>query len=300
MNKNLILEKKSVSDDIIAITTAIYDEIKNDFDKVKLCLSTPYGIEFKENVIRVPLNEINEKLGNLTVHYVIYFFDSKEEQDYILSRTKLQLNSQYDDRSGVLTMVTSYFPSGFAEDTEGIIYHEVTHFYQYAMGMEKRVDLYKRMYDYIDGGNNDIDAYYVALALYYTFPHEQDAFAHEFYSLVCQRDGNMSIDEYTEYGHAKHAYEIVKHNYKGNKYMLSAIKSLGYNVKDYLQRLHYGLKRFEKKLYNVLIRYEVDKREQEMTSEQRMKMNIKIGTKYLLEGKPYVFPKRKYEHFFEF
>ena len=301
MNKKLLQEKNSVSDQVIAITNKIYDEIRNDFNNIELFLSQVYGMqEVKENVIRVPLDDIEEGLGNLTVKYTVYLAgenDDLETMDRILGE---KANSQYDDTTDIMTIVTTFQKDHFAPDTEGIIYHEVTHFYQYRMGMKKRVDLYKKVKDYIDEGTNDIDGYYVALALYYTFPHEQDAFAHEFYSLLVQSDGKMEINDYNNYHWAKHAYDIVKNNYKGNQTMTNAIGDLGYSIKDYFLRLHYGIKRFERKLHNVVIRYEIDRRENQMTTEQRVKRNIKIGCKYLMEGREFFFPERKYEHFFEF
>ena len=301
MSKKLLQEKKSVSDQVIAITDKIYSDIINDFGKTETYLSKPYGmLEFKTNIIRVSLANIDEKLGNLTVRYTVYLAEKDDDIRTMERLLKEKGNSQYDDETGVMTIVTTFQNGRFAHDTEGIIYHEVTHFYQYRMGMKKRVSLYKKMHDYIDAGEENIDHYYVALALYYTFPHEQDAFAHEFYSLLIKKNGNLEIEEYEPYYWAKHSYDIVKRYYKGNKDMIDTIEDLGYTIKDYFLRLHYGLKRFEKKLNNVLIRYEVDQREKQMTIEQRAKRNIKIGCKYLTEGRAFFFPKRKYEHFFEF
>ena len=301
MIKKLLQEKNSVSEDVIAITDKIYSEICDDFEKTETFLSKTYGFqEVKENIIRVSLTDIDERLGNLTVRYTVYLAEKDDDIKTMEKFLREKANSQYDDETGVMTIATIFQNGNFVPDTEGIIYHEVTHFYQYRLGMEKRVSLYGKMHDYIDAGDDNVDAYYVALALYYTFPHEQDAFAHEFYSLLLKNNGDLDIEKYEHYRWAKYASNIVKRHYKGDNDMVNTIKDLGYSVKDYFLRLHYGLKRFERKLTNVLIRYEVDQKEKEMTIEQRVKRNIKIGCKYLTEGKEYFFPKRKYEHFFEF
>ena len=88
--------------------------------------------------------------------------------------------------------------------------------------------------------------YYVALALYYTFPHEQDAFTHQFYK---GEDGR--IENFEPFKNCKKAFEIVKNNYAENKEMQKAIHELGYSFKSYFKRLHFGIKRFEHKLLNV-------------------------------------------------
>ena len=138
----------------------------------------------------------------------------------------------------------------FAEN----ILHEITHLYQYGMGMKKRVNLYNDVIKLC--GNTDSIAQAVGRTVYYTFKHEQDAMVHQFYGNLLQTKTNEDFEniceDNSEYGNALDYLYVVNNNKDDAK---RYIQQLGFSFEQYNKRIYFSYKRFKQKLYNAYILY---------------------------------------------
>lgn len=245
MTKLLFKEEKSISRDITRLAQDIEKCIIEDLPNIEERFNKYYQCLFKTNTFQLFFQDEYPFLRDVILEYVVYLVNDKEAYDFLTKKMHIDLNSSYDDLNNKLTIVTCFVNNKPITDFSESIIHEITHMYQYNIGMNKKRDLYNTMLNMLSNDTN-IDRYYVALALYYTFPHEQDAFTHQFYK---GEDG--TVENFKPFKIFKKAFEIVKNNYMTNKEMQKAIHELGYSFKSYFKRLHFGLKRFEHKLLNV-------------------------------------------------
>ena len=243
--KLLFTEEKSISRDIAKLAQDIENCIIEDLPNIDEEFNKYYQCLFKTNTFNLSFQDEFPFLEDVILKYVVYLVDDKDMYDFLTQKIRIDLNSSYDDLNNKLTIVTCFINGKPIADFSESIIHEITHMYQYNIGMDKKRSLYDTMVDMLSDGSN-IDRYYVALALYYTFPHEQDAFTHQFY-----KGEDSNIENFEPFKNFNKAFEIVRNNYRTNKAMQNGIHELGYSFKSYFKRLHFGLKRFERKLNNV-------------------------------------------------
>lgn len=271
--QKLITERHSVSDKVKTLSDFIFDKIKEDLPNREMCRSIFDGIKVKEGSIVCDLFEIGPQFDNVQLHYTIYF--PKDDIDIRLLNEKYlpQLNSSYDNETNELVIVTWIYKGEFAYDAESSVYHELTHLYQYRMGMEKRVSLYDAVIELQNNKKIPSYARYVGLAIYYTFPHEQDAFTHQYYALL--KDGyDIKPTEFGYFKRFKDIYEILL-DYQDNGFVLDAIKSLGFSISSFFQRLDYSLKRFQKKLTNACTLNYYEEKEEQISETVKFETDLK-------------------------
>ena len=243
--KLLFTEEKSISRDIAKLAKDIENCIIEDSQTMKSKYSTAYRRQFKTNTFMLSFQDDFPFLKDIKLTYIIYMANNEEEAE-TFEKMGVTLNSSYDDATNEME-ITSYFIKGRPSlDFSESIIHEITHMYQYNKGMDKRRNLYDLVVDMASDKTNEYRRI-VGLALYYTFPHEQDSFIHQFYTH--SKDGE--IETFQPYKALSDLTAIIKNNYKTNKFTQDAIHELGYTFKQYFKRLHFGLKRFERKLNNV-------------------------------------------------
>ena len=241
--KLLFTEEKSISKVIAKLAKDIKDCIIDDMRHVKERYGDTYTCQYKTNSFKLSFQDEFPFLRDVTLTYVIYLLKNEEELED-MKKLGVSLNSSYDDATNKLE-ITSYFIKGNPSlDFSESIMHELTHMYQYNKGMDKRRSLYDIVVDMASDNRNEF-RYNVGLALYYTFPHEQDAFVHQFYT------NGGDIEDFNPYVTFKTLIERIKKNYKTNKFTQRAIHELGFSYKAYFKRLHFSLKRFKRKLRNV-------------------------------------------------
>lgn len=246
----LLKEKKSISDIIVKLTKEIHDCIIDDMQNVEELFSTHERCLFKTNIFKLSFQDEFPFLNDVVLHYTIYLPYDIDQYYSLKEYGRVEQNSSYDSKTNQLNITTCFFDGNPTSDFSESIIHEITHMYQYNKGMNKRVDLYDKVVEMYNDIQN-ISRQRVALALYYTFPHEQDAFTHQFY----KKGGNQSVETFFPYLTLKHEFLKLKQEYKNNKDIQSAIHELGFKCKDYFKRLHFSLKRFERKLQNVKDHY---------------------------------------------
>ena len=124
--------------------------------------------------------------------------------------------------------------------------------------LKKRVNLYDAAVTLCRTGNEVAQA--VGRTVYYTFAHEQDAMAHQFYGNLLQTKTNERFEDIceknTEYGNALDYLYIVNNNKEEAK---QYIKQIGFTIEQYNKRIYFGYKRFKQKLYNAYLFYNFQK-----------------------------------------
>lgn len=253
-----LLEYKSISDDVVALGNYIGDAIINDAKKKNKIASEQTYQYFIENTFHINANNFLRGGDVLTVNYIMYFVKTKEGYEILVNGLGQKSNSEADEETNTIKIVSAFIGNDVAYDFYETIYHELEHLHQYSMGMEKRKTLYQKTMDLLNRGRNDINGYYVGLCCYFSFKHEQDAFVHQFYAKLHQNDkkGDFenALKSYQPYQTMVNAYNVlVKH--KSNKYIMGAINYLGYQRRDFIKFVNYRLKRFKTKLLNAYDRF---------------------------------------------
>lgn len=264
--KKIILEKKSISDDVVSVSNEVGQEILRHTLTQKQKISKDHMTKFVEGGFNMRIDGFLKGGNILTVEYIMYFVESKELYNALNSMLRQNANSEADEETNTVKIVSGFINGEPSSDFWETIHHEVEHLYQYGMGMKKRKGLYCRMRELIDRGENDINGYYAGLCCYYTFKHEQDAFVHQFYSFLNQKGDNnsfeMSINNFTPYQVFATAYDVLIDN-QDKPQMMDAINYLGYTRKKFIDLVYYRFKRFENKLLNAYRRYKCDKVEKD-------------------------------------
>lgn len=279
----VIKESNSISSIVKNMSEYVFDKIKNDLPTQQLytCKYTPKRY-FKENEIQVDLSAFDNNFGTITVAYTVYIADNAEDFANLARYEMATLNSGFDNETNTMYITTYMDSNGILEDdVEGSIFHEFTHMYQYAMGLKKRENLYDTVKDIIEKPTLGEISYYTAVALYFTFPHEQDAFVHQYYAQY-KENRNLSIDEFSYYRDFVTIINIVKNN-KKSKPFIQTVKKLGYTPKTYFTRLKFGLKRFRKKLSNAQKAIHLGEMYSRLSNEAKMKIILEHT---LRENKP--------------
>lgn len=254
-----IQETKSISNDVVNLSDLIADKILRQVPLKQTQVSKINGALFVEGeFIQNVYSEING-IDKLTVHYILYRFENKGEYNQWLRTVSINnepkhYNSYVDYEEKYLQIVSAYIGNVIMTDFAENILHEITHLYQYGMGMKKRVNLYNDVIKLC--GNNDSIAQAVGRTVYYTFKHEQDAMVHQFYGNLLQTQTNKDFEniceDNSEYGNALDYLYVVNDNKDDAK---RYIQQLGFSFEQYNKRIYFSYKRFKQKLYNAYILY---------------------------------------------
>lgn len=115
--------------------------------------------------------------------------------------------------------------------------------------------------------------------VYYTFIHEQDAFAHQFYGLISSEQMEGSFEELVGYLEVYNDFKRCRSYYKNmvnrdRKTASELLKYLGMTFEDFNKRIHFGGKRFYNKLYRVYLRHSYEMSQVGMSFETMQKAMI--------------------------
>ena len=264
-HRQYIIEWKSVNDDVKEVAEAIskmmWDKSRNDSPMLDRELLVPFiSGEFPFRM------EGQFGIDKIEVCYRLYFFDSVDDYNRLYDRIG---NSEYDEESKRLTirggLVEGYFNYTITQE----IYHELNHAFEYGMGMEKREDLYEKAVSMANDKDSDEFSRSICKLVYYTFSHEQDTFAHQFYGLIHSEGLDddfdvliMNFPIYRDFYNCK-SYVKGEMNKNVNKFK-SVLSYLGLDVEQFNKRIYFGAKRLKKKLHNVYIRHMYELRNGQM------------------------------------
>lgn len=258
-----IVEEKSINSDIVNLSDLIADKILKQAPLKQTQISKINGALFVEGeFIQNVYGEI-KGINELTVHYILYRFENKGEyrqwlRTVISNDESEHYNNYADYNEKYIQIVSGYIGDIIMTDFAENILHEITHLYQYGMGLKKRVNLYDAAVILCRTDNEVAQA--VGRTVYYTFAHEQDAMVHQFYGNLLQTKTNERFEDIcennTEYGNALDYLYIVNNNKEEAK---QYIKRLGFTIEQYNKRIYFGYKRFKQKLYNAYLFYNSQK-----------------------------------------
>ena len=266
-HKQYIAEWKSINEDVKILSDYIAAAIWEDSQNLKPYLDKKNLKPFIKGNIIVDVNSCFKddkkhfEINKLDVKYIMYLVDSYDEYYNSLEHNSW---SSYEDRT--MTIVFAVIEGKVHPEFLSDIYHEVEHLFQYGMGMQKRIDLYDAIVEELQNNNNTELQKAMCRLIYYTFSHEQDAFANQFYAFLKTNKPTISFDELlytsTEYVHfyndlMHYNHNINKNRDEGNE----LLQKLGMTFEQFNKRIHFGGKRLKNKLKNVYDRHQYELKE---------------------------------------
>lgn len=259
--KEILLEKKSINDSIVKVANEVCSEIIRRVNNGQKLKSNITYTDFSQGSFQVKIKNFLKGGDILTINYTIYFVETIESYNILIGNLGENANSEADSDTNTIRIVSGFIAGKPSSDLYQTLYHELTHLYQYGMGMKRRNELYDKANELALKGNNDINSCYVGYCAYYSFKHEQDAYAHQFYAYL-KNNGKRDKFEvlcngFPYYNFINNAFNIVV-KYQNNPDMIKAMNYLGYNKKDFIELIKYRKKRFNTKMHNAYLKYMED------------------------------------------
>ena len=259
---NFVQEWKSVSDDTVAIASSIGNEILKHASKQPKIISSENNVQFKEGDFPYTVNGLLGKIEELKVEYTIYFCTNEFEYDSLLQSGALTCDADYNDE--YITIVTAYVNDVLKKDFIDDIHHEINHLLQYGNGFTKsnRVNnLYDTVAKIAQDSNLSLNYRVPSLLIYYTFRHEVDSFASQFYSMIKRKYPKASeidtpegfkkcLKGFQPYNNLFNSIQIYNDNAKSDD-VLNGIKALPLNSETFELRIDKGVRRFMRKMRHV-------------------------------------------------
>lgn len=253
----LLKEEKSINKDVEKLADKITINISNDIkyrDNVRLSKVTHKY--YYENTLFIHTDGLIKGLEKVKVIYVIYVLDSKDEYYELIRMPNAteSIDSYSDYTKGEMRIVSAIIGTQMAKDFTSTIYHETLHLYQYGEGLQKRETLYDKVINKCHNGNGLEKT--IALCLYFSFKHEQDAMAHEFYAKLndVSFKGNFNTSlKYSQYYYFRDlSKELDEFKHKDIRKICA---EFGYTYPNLAKRFFFSLSRFKRKLHNAYTMY---------------------------------------------
>lgn len=262
VHKQYVNEWKSINDSTKKLSEYISKMIWNiSSEQTDMKLDRVLYVPFLSGEFDINLNDIlvDNAFGidSLNVVYYLYFYDDvyRYNKDY----AKIG-NSSYDNDTNTLTVKGGIIEGCFNFLITQEIWHELNHAFEYGNGLHKREELYSIVSKVMTNNQSSEIEKIVSRLLYYTFPHEQDAFVHQFYGLLSSQGIRGKFDElimkYTHYSSFitdKSRYSILKKDNKNN--VKEVIQEFGMKIPQFEKRIHFAKKRLYRKLRSAYERY---------------------------------------------
>lgn len=181
---------------------------------------------------RFGMNEIN-------VNYAMYFFRDDRDVDILIGGDGVlsdSSSSDFDEKR--FTIVSGFMYGKFYNDFMRNMYHEVNHLFEYANGMEKKVDLS---------------------------------------GMLIQNRPPSSFEELLKYTEYQYCINLIntfnlKHfdNEKG-----CIVNGTGLTWKQFSKRVHFGMKKMRRKMFNAFKRYRMEYAGKNTTVETIIRNELK-------------------------
>lgn len=288
MNEERTLnEEKSISKEVTDISRRIVSNIINHSAKQFMAVSPTLDWQYAEGNFDVDLSRYN--ISPIHVYYLIYKFESERDIPIFLKlNKKLSFDCSYDEETRQMVIITYVCNGYFAEDFEESVMHETTHMFQYGKGMEKRASLYKNAIDLMQSPQSSQLERYIGELLYHSFPHEQDAFVHQFFQHLFDAKG---VDNFHEALKVDKRYFrlAMMAKYVFNNLDDSIIEKIGFDRASFKRRIMTSLSRLKRKYRNAYTEF------MRQTSPRSIKewLNDYANKKRLLESLGYTIKDEK-------
>lgn len=256
INKEILLEEKSISEIVKQIAKYIIKQILSDIDNTEeYTISSVTYLRYFSNVLHFDLKQWIPSIDDLKLTYTIYTIQNDYNDLRRLTNVSLNCESEYKD--GTMTIVSYLINGKCSKDLYESVYHELTHIFQYSNGMSKNEVLYYK----IANNKNDNYSQSIGRVLYYTFKSEQDAFAHQFYASLFHNESNVStydaaIEHFYYYQDFVKTYQYLMNNIDE---LTQHLKYFNLTLNKFSDRCIKAKKRWNQKLYNAFRKYKLDK-----------------------------------------
>lgn len=284
-SKLKINEELSISNNVIKITDIIVNKSLTILPKLKLESSEKYRY-FKQTDFDISTENLIPNTSVLHINLFAYYFDDKE--DYIKHKSSINTNciSNFENKSiGLRLVMINGEPN---EEFNSSIQHEVNHIYQYANGATKNEDLYDRVTKVANNKQFGYNDRIIALALYFTFTTEQDAFTNQYFAFLKQNKVGYD-DIFCDFPEDKgNPYNYFLDLYNAicdiNINEAHLIKLFGITKKQLYLRLNNADKRIRNKLMKAAMRYEnFLKNEQQKHSDELIYFHDMRNLSFMME-----------------
>lgn len=259
---NFVDEWKSISDDTVAIASDIANEIIKDSEKCEKQVSSEHNILFKEGDFPYQVNGVLGKINELQVNYTIYYCENETMYQVLYNAGALICDADYYEEC--IDISTAYVNGVLKEDLIDDIHHEINHLLQYGNDFTKSDrtnNLYDTAVNIAQNTQYSMSYRVPSLLIYYTFRHEVDSFAAQFYSYIKRtynkasqidnQDGfSKCLNGFQPYKNLHNSILIYNDNSKSND-TINGIKALRINPDTFEFRIDKGVTRFMRKMRHV-------------------------------------------------
>lgn len=259
---NFVDEWKSISDDTVAIASDIANEIIKDSEKCEKQVSSEHNILFKEGDFPYQVNGVLGKINELQVNYTIYYCENETMYQVLYNAGALICDADYYEEC--IDISTAYVNGVLKEDLIDDIHHEINHLLQYGNNFTKSDrtnNLYDTAVNIAQNTQYSMSYRVPSLLIYYTFRHEVDSFAAQFYSYIKRtynkasqidnQDGfSKCLNGFQPYKNLHNSILIYNDNSKSND-TINGIKALRINPDTFEFRIDKGVTRFMRKMRHV-------------------------------------------------
>lgn len=150
---NIILEKSSINDSIVTLANAVCDEIIKRVENGQKLKSKITYSDFIQGSFQYKIENFLKGGNILTVNYTIYLVENEFEYHILVRDLGDSSNSEADSDTNTIRIVSGFIYGKPSSDLYETIYHELTHMYQYGMGMTRRNDLYDKAQELSNKGD---------------------------------------------------------------------------------------------------------------------------------------------------
>lgn len=227
-------------------------------------------------------------LEQFIVSYIVYYFDDEIEYEKFYKGNQEKLLSESDYEKNTIYYRFAIINDRIPKEFDGMIQHELSHFFQCCNGQAKNENLYKKITDVINNSKDKIDVN-IAFALYLTFNTEIDAFVNQYYAYLKQN--KIGIEEIINgfpNGEGSPYNQFVKfYNYvvDSEKYITDKhMKDIfGLNIEQIFKRLENADKRYKNKMMKVISLYKNKVFNKHISEVKNLNMSIAFGVRLNFE-----------------
>ena len=279
-----ISEWKSVSDNTVNLLNRISNEIIKQSKSSTKKISNIKSIPYKSGDFMFDVEGLLGDIDKIRVYYTIYFCDDERDYEYLTNGGNLYCSADYEDKYIVIT--TAYVGDNIQSDLIDDVNHEVNHLLQYANGASKNEDLYGKVVALCNDRNMSIIERSPALLMYYTFKHEEDSFAVQFYSFLKRfdtepnviMDFEEAINGFQIHKNVMNCYKMSNENINEDE-VITTIYLMGLSIKQWKLRTEKGIRRLRRKLHHAYERHVFEKNGR-MKFESLIKRDFNLFERY--------------------
>lgn len=228
------------------------------------------------------------KIDEFDVKYVAYYFDKvKSYQDFVKFNDD-RLSSETDIENNVINFRFCIINDKLPNEFDGVIQHELSHFFQNYNGQTKNEELYNRVVNIAKTSKNKSDKN-IAYALYLTFNTEIDAFVNQYYAYLKQNKINIHdvIDDFPNgkgnpYNNFDDYYNYVCdiEDSLDDNHMKQVF---GLNIEQIFKRLENADKRYKNKMMKMISLYKKETDIAKTNENIHRNLSLSIGVRLNFE-----------------